>query len=119
MAGDRAAGHRVCLQETKCATGALPRPIFSGLGHEAGVRLPGPEPGTGSRSWSRVGLTDIRDNPTDQPEWEGKLEPRAIAATCGGAGVSLYIPNGRDSGTRHYQYKLRWLKPWRTRQPKN
>ncbi len=99
----------VCLQETKCATGAFPDLIFSGLGYEACA--------LGTGAWngvailSRVGLTDIRDNLTDQPEWEGKLEPRAIAATCGGVRVwSLYIPNGRTPEHEHYQYKLRWLK---------
>ena len=38
------------------------------------------------------------------------MEPRAIAATCGGVRVwSLYVPNGRTVGDPHYDYKLAWL----------
>ncbi len=98
----------LCIQETKCATADFPDLVFSGLGYES-VAL-------GSGAWngvaivSRVGLTDVRDNLAEQPEWEGKIEPRAIAATCGGLRIwSLYIPNGRTVAHEHYQYKLRWL----------
>ncbi len=99
----------VCIQETKCATADFPDLVFAGLGYES-VCL-----GTGAWNGvaivSRVGLDDIRDNLADQPEWEGKVEPRAIAATCGGIRLwSLYIPNGRTIDHEHYQYKLQWLK---------
>ena len=34
----------------------------------------------------------------------------ALAATCGGMRVwSLYVPNGREVGHPHYDYKLAWL----------
>jgi exodeoxyribonuclease-3 len=37
-------------------------------------------------------------------------EARAIAATCEGIRVhSVYVPNGREPGSEHYQYKLAWL----------
>jgi exonuclease III len=37
-------------------------------------------------------------------------EARAIAATCDGVRVfSAYVPNGREPGSEHYEYKLRWL----------
>ncbi len=105
---ERAQPDVLCLQETKCATAAFPEMIFNGLGYES-VAL-------GAGAWngvaivSRVGLTDVRDNLTDQPEWEGKVEPRAIAATCAGVRVwSLYIPNGRTPDHDHYHYKLKWL----------
>lgn len=98
----------VCLQETKCATGDFPEMMFTGLGYES-VAL-GTGAWNGVAILSRVGLEDVRDNLADQPEWEGKVEPRAIAATCGGVRVwSLYIPNGRTPEHEHYQYKLRWL----------
>jgi exodeoxyribonuclease III len=37
-------------------------------------------------------------------------EARALAATCGGVRVhSVYVPNGREPGSEHYEYKLAWL----------
>ena len=37
-------------------------------------------------------------------------EARAVAATCGGVRVhSVYVPNGREPDSDHYQYKLAWL----------
>ena len=33
-----------------------------------------------------------------------------MSATCGGIRVvSVYVPNGREPGSDHYQYKLAWL----------
>ncbi len=59
---------------------------------------------------SRVGLAEVRTGLTGQPGFDGKQEPRAIAATCGGMRVwSLYVPNGREVGHPHYDYKLAWL----------
>ena len=43
------------------------------------------------------------------------IEPRAIGATCGGVRLwSVYVPNGRELGHPHYDYKLRWLDALRT-----
>jgi exodeoxyribonuclease-3 len=57
-----------------------------------------------------VGLDDVTLDLHAQPEWDGILEPRAIAATCGGVRVwSLYVPNGRTVDDPHYAYKLAWL----------
>ena len=37
-------------------------------------------------------------------------EARAVSATCGGIRVvSVYVPNGREPDSEHYQYKLAWL----------
>ena len=37
-------------------------------------------------------------------------EARAVAATCDGVRVhSVYVPNGREPDSDHYQYKLAWL----------
>ena len=37
-------------------------------------------------------------------------EARAVSATCGGIRVvSVYVPNGREPGSEHYEYKLAWL----------
>ncbi len=38
------------------------------------------------------------------------LDAREPAATCGGIRVlSVYVPNGREPGSVHYEYKLAWL----------
>ena len=37
-------------------------------------------------------------------------EARAVSATCDGIRVvSVYVPNGREPDSEHYQYKLAWL----------
>jgi exodeoxyribonuclease-3 len=66
---------------------------------------------------SRVGLDDIATSfADDQPRFgePEALEARSIGATCGGVRVwSLYVPNGRELGHAHYEYKLRWLESLR------
>jgi exodeoxyribonuclease-3 len=43
-------------------------------------------------------------------------EARAITGTCGGLGVtSVYVPNGREPDSDHYDYKLTWLAALRDR----
>jgi exodeoxyribonuclease-3 len=59
---------------------------------------------------SKVGLADVTIGLTDQPGYEGALEPRAIGATCNGVRVwSVYVPNGREPDHDHYAYKLEWF----------
>lgn len=105
---ERAQPDVVCLQETKCRADDFPSLIFEGLGYATAA--------TGDGAWngvailSRVGLADVREQLDGPPEWEGKVEPRAVAAVCGGLRVwSLYIPNGRTPEHDHYRYKLEWL----------
>src|SRR5207248_2443635 len=70
---------------------------------------------------SRAGLTDVRRGLLDEPGYQPEdamfevHEPRAIAATCAGVRIwSVYVPNGREIGHPHYDYKLRWLAALRT-----
>ena len=59
---------------------------------------------------SRVGLDDVQRGFPGQPDFDGRAEARAVAATCGGVRVwSLYVPNGREVDSDHYAYKLAWL----------
>jgi exodeoxyribonuclease-3 len=65
---------------------------------------------------SKVGVDDVRHGLLDEPGYQPEdalvdaPEPRAIGATCGGVRVwSVYVPNGREVGHAHYEYKLRWL----------
>jgi exodeoxyribonuclease III len=100
----------VCLQETKLADDAfreLLRDELTGRGYEIAVH--------GEASWngvailSRVGLEDVAPGLADAPGFPHP-EARAVAATCGGIRVlSVYVPNGREPGSEHYEYKLAWL----------
>ena len=100
----------VCLQETKLADEAL-RGLFgdelAGRGYELAVH--------GEASWngvailSRVGIADVVPGLAGAPGFPHP-EARALSATCGGIRVySVYVPNGREPGSEHYEYKLAWL----------
>ena len=107
----------VCLQETKTAD--FPVDAVGELGYE--VAHNGDGRWNGVAILSRVGLTDVALAFPGQPGYanldEGALlqpdpvvEARALGATCGGLRIwSLYVPNGRELGHPHYDYKLAWL----------
>jgi exodeoxyribonuclease-3 len=101
----------LALQETKCRDDQFPALELSGLGYE--VAHFGLSQWNGVAVLSRVGLEDIETSfAVDQPAFGEPpvLEARAIGATCGGIRMwSLYIPNGRELGHPHYDYKLAWL----------
>ena len=100
----------VCLQETKLADDALADLLgdeLSGRGYEVAAH--------GEASWngvaivSRVGLEDVVRGIEGAPGFPHP-EARAVSATCGGIRVvSVYVPNGREPDSDHYQYKLAWL----------
>lgn len=95
----------VCLQETKLADGAFPALSFGALGYEAAHH--GEGRWNGVAILSRVGLEDVSTGfGPDDPDPEARL----VWATCGGMRIaSAYVPNGREVGHDHYDYKLRWL----------
>ncbi len=100
----------VCLQETKLTDDAFRELLGEPLaerGYEVAVR--------GEASWngvailSRVGLEDVAVEFDGWPGFPGP-EARAVAATCGGVRIwSVYVPNGREPDSDHYEYKLKWL----------
>ena len=58
---------------------------------------------------SRVGLKDVVAGFSDQAADE-TTEARMLWATCAGVRVgSVYVPNGRQVGSEHYEAKLAWL----------
>ena len=58
---------------------------------------------------SRVGLDEVVTGLAGAPGFPHP-EARAVAATCGGVRVhSVYVPNGREPDSDHYEYKLAWL----------
>jgi exodeoxyribonuclease III len=100
----------VCLQETKLADDALLELLgdeLAGRGYEIAAH--------GEASWngvailSRVGLDDVVRGLDGAPGFPHP-EARAVSAVCGGIRVfSVYVPNGRQPGSEHYEYKLAWL----------
>jgi exodeoxyribonuclease-3 len=100
----------VCLQETKLADDAFGDLLADELaerGYE--VALHGEATWNGVAILSRVGLEDVVPGLDGAPGFPHP-EARAVAATCGGIRVvSVYVPNGREPGSEHYEYKLAWL----------
>jgi exodeoxyribonuclease III len=100
----------VCLQETKLADDAL----LDLLGDELAdrgydVAVHGEATWNGVAIFSRVGMENVVPGLTDAPGFPHP-EARALSATCGGIRVySVYVPNGREPGSDHYEYKLAWL----------
>jgi exodeoxyribonuclease III len=100
----------VCLQETKLTDETfqeLLRDELTGRGYEIAVH--GEATWNGVAILSRVGLEDVAPGLAGAPGFPHP-EARAVAATCGGVRVlSVYVPNGREPGSEHYEYKLAWL----------
>ena len=99
----------LCLQELKTTDDAFPtdrarRARLRGghLGHRPLERRGDPVPAGHHRRAARLaGPAGLRGR---------RAEPRALTATCGGVRVSsVYVPNGRELGNPHYDYKLAWL----------
>lgn len=98
----------LALQETKCGPREFPTARLEALGYA--VCHHGTGGFNGVAIASRVGLDDVEVGLPGAPVWEGRMEARAIAATCGGIRVwSLYAPNGRRLTHPHMAYKLAWL----------
>lgn len=98
----------VALQELKTTTADFPGEPIRELGYEFASH--GTGRWNGVALVSRVGLDDVVRDLPGQPTFEGVIEPRAIAATCGGVRVwGIYVPNGREPDHPHYAYKLDWL----------
>ncbi|HET6954793.1 MAG TPA: exodeoxyribonuclease III [Acidimicrobiales bacterium] len=96
----------LCLQETKTTDAAFPALDFHAQGYDSVHH--GEGRWNGVAILSRVGLDDPVSGFADGEPADG--EARLVTATCGGVRVSsVYVPNGREVGSDHYAYKLRWL----------
>jgi len=102
----------LCLQETKLADKAFPSMTFSALGYDS-VHY-GQGQWNGVAILSRVGITDVASGFGELADpYEG--DARMLTATCNGVRVvSVYVPNGREVATEHYERKLEWLAQLRT-----
>ncbi|MDO5627115.1 MAG: exodeoxyribonuclease III [Mobilicoccus sp.] len=101
----------LAMQETKCRDDQFPLQRFVDAGYE--VAAHGLDQWNGVAIVSRVGLTHVNVGFEGMPSWgepDPAAEARAIGATCDGVRIwSLYVPNGRELGHPHLQYKLDWL----------
>ena len=100
----------VCLQETKLADDAFVELLGDELADRGyAVALHGEATWNGVAILSRVGVDDAVPGLADEPGFPHP-EARAVSAMCGGIRVvSVYVPNGREPGSEHYEYKLAWL----------
>jgi exodeoxyribonuclease III len=100
----------VCLQETKLADDKFAELLHDELAERGyAVATHGEAAWNGVAILSRVGLDDVVAGLPRGPGFPHQ-EARAVSATCGGVRVvSVYVPNGREPGSEHYQYKLAWM----------
>ena len=100
----------VCLQETKLADEAFVDLLGDELADRGyAVAVHGEATWNGVAILSRAGLEDVESGLAGAPGFPHP-EARAVSATCGGIKVlSVYVPNGREPGSEHYEYKLAWL----------
>jgi exodeoxyribonuclease III len=100
----------VCLQETKLADEAFVDLLGDELAdRDYALAVHGEATWNGVAILSRVGLEDPVPGLSGAPGFP-RPEARALSATCGGVRVlSVYVPNGREPGSEHYEYKLAWL----------
>ncbi|HEY7150360.1 MAG TPA: exodeoxyribonuclease III [Solirubrobacterales bacterium] len=100
----------VCLQETKLGDEAFAELLGDELADRGyAAALHGEATWNGVAILSRVGLEDVVPGIGGAPGFPHP-EARAVSATCAGIRVlSVYVPNGREPGSEHYEYKLAWL----------
>ncbi len=100
----------VCLQETKLTDEAFGELLGAELASRGYVAALAGEPRwNGVAILSKVGLDKVEVGVAGAPGFPHQ-EARAVAATCEGVRIhSLYVPNGREPDSEHYQYKLAWL----------
>ena len=104
----------LCLQEIKTSADGFPSDAVGELGYETAVH--GTGRWNGVAILSRIGISDVRHGLVGEPGYQPEdamfeaTEPRALGATCGGVRLwTVYVPNGREVGHPHYEYKLAWL----------
>ncbi len=94
----------LCLQELKLTDEAVPREIFTDRGYH--VESHGQKQWNGVLIASKTPLEGVQRGLPDADEGQSRL----IAATTGGLRiVNLYVPQGQDTESPKYQYKLRFL----------
>ncbi len=100
----------LAMQEIKCKPEQFPVEAFQEIGYDVIIHGQNQWNGVAFAYKNSLAVTDIEEHFPGQPEFDGKLEPRALGATFDGTRLwSLYVPNGRELDHPHYDYKLEWL----------
>ncbi|MCU1478196.1 MAG: exodeoxyribonuclease [Subtercola sp.] len=105
----------LAMQEIKCREPQFPYEPFTEAGYD--VELHGLNQWNGVAFASRLPMEDLAVGfegvpGFGKPDENGLLpsEARALGVTVNGVRLwSLYVPNGRELGDPHYDYKLKWL----------
>jgi exodeoxyribonuclease-3 len=105
----------LAMQEVKCRADQFPVMAFTEAGYD--VEVNGFSQWNGVGFASRLPMQDVTDGFGTMPGFgtpaeDGSLprEARAMGVTVEGMRLwSLYVPNGRELGHAHYDYKLDWL----------
>lgn len=94
----------VCLQETKQQDADFPRDALQAAGYHSVC--------SGQKTYNGVAILSrdaISDAQFGIPDFEDE-QKRVIAATINGVRiVCVYVPNGQETGSDKYAYKLDWL----------
>ncbi|CAN5147842.1 exodeoxyribonuclease III [soil metagenome] len=106
----------LAMQEIKCRESQFPYDPFTEAGYEVGLH--GLNQWNGVAFASRLPMEDLTVGfegvpGFGKPDGDSALpsEARALGVTVNGVRLwSLYVPNGRELGDPHYEYKLKWLK---------
>lgn len=100
----------LAMQEIKCKPEQFPVEQFSEIGYDVLIHGFNQWNGVAFAYKNSMAVTDIEEHFPGQPEFDGKLEARALGATFDDVRLwSLYVPNGRELDHPHYDYKLEWL----------
>lgn len=108
----------LAMQEIKCRNDQFPTAAFESAGYQVFVN--------GLNQWNGVAIAvrqeidahllgtefygAIAQPSFSVPPKPPQLEPRVLGVRVAGVECwSLYVPNGREVGHPHYQYKLQWL----------
>ncbi len=94
----------LCMQETKVQDSEFPEIDFTGAGYHVIYR--------GQKGYAGVAIASTEE-PAEiyygLPGAKEKDEPRLVCAAFGGVAiVNTYVPQGRDSESEHFAYKLKW-----------
>ncbi|HEY2601003.1 MAG TPA: exodeoxyribonuclease III [Thermoleophilaceae bacterium] len=102
----------LCLQETKLAEENFPHLEFSELGYVAATY--GAGQWNGVAILTKVDAADVARGFDEEPGFPDP-EARALAITWRDLRIwSVYVPNGRTPDDPHFEYKLAWLRAFRT-----
>jgi len=98
----------LCIQETKCSDKTFPALTFQALGYETVHH--GQGQWNGVAVLSRRGITEADHGFGDVYDDPYVGDARLLVVHSAGINfVCVYVPNGRQVGTEHYERKLAWL----------